>query len=73
MRIGIAFPTTEIGSDPAVIRDFVQAIEDLGYDYLTCIDHVVGAGKPAEPWQAGYTRAYMFHEVMVLFGFRSQP
>ena len=69
MRFGVAFPTTEIGTDPAIIRDFVQAAEALGYDHLTCIDHVVGAGTAAGEWQAHYTRANMFHEVLVLFGF----
>ena len=41
MRIGAAFPTTEIGNDPIVIRDFVQAVEEMGYDHLTLIDHVI--------------------------------
>ncbi len=69
MRIGVAFPTTEIGNDPAVIRDFAQAAEEAGYDHLTCIDHVVGSGTAAEGWRAYYTRDNPFHEVMVLFGF----
>lgn len=69
MRIGVSFPLTEIGKDPAVIGGFVQSVEALGYDHLTCIDHVLGAGKAAEEWRAYYTRANMFHEVMVLFGF----
>ena len=30
MRIGVAFPTTEIGTDPVAIRDFAQAAEELG-------------------------------------------
>lgn len=69
MRIGVAFPTTEIGTDPAVIRDFAQAAEELGYAHITCIDHVVGSGEPAEGWRAYYTRDNPFHEVLVLFGF----
>lgn len=69
MRVGVAFPTTEIGNDPAVVRDFAQAAEEAGYDHLTCIDHVVGSGEAAEGWRAYYTRDNPFHEVMVLFGF----
>jgi len=69
MRIGVAFPLTEIGKDPAVIRDFVQSVEAMGYDHLTCIDHVLGAGTAQDEWRSYYTRANMFHEVMVLFGF----
>ncbi|MSO76885.1 MAG: LLM class F420-dependent oxidoreductase [Alphaproteobacteria bacterium] len=69
MRLGVAFPTTEIGNDPAVIGEFARAVEDAGYDHLTCIDHVLGAGTAKDEWRAYYTRANAFHEVLVLFGF----
>jgi probable F420-dependent oxidoreductase len=72
MRIGVAFPTTEIGTDPAAIRDFAQAAEDLGYDHITIIDHVLQAAKPAgDDWRAYYSRDNMFHEPMVTLGFLS--
>ncbi|MCG8546229.1 MAG: LLM class F420-dependent oxidoreductase [Alphaproteobacteria bacterium] len=70
MRIGVAFPTTEIGTDPAVIRAFAKAAEELGYDHITLIDHVLQSGTAeADDWRAYYTRDNMFHEPMVLFGF----
>ena len=69
MRIGVSFPLTEIGKDPAVIGEFVQTVEGLGYDHLTCIDHVLGAGRAEDEWRSYYTRDNMFHEVFVLFGF----
>jgi probable F420-dependent oxidoreductase len=70
MRIGVAFPTTEIGTDPAAIRDFAQAAEELGYDHITIIDHVLQAGKPAgDDWRAYYSRDNMFHEPFVTLGF----
>lgn len=71
MKIGSAFPTTEVGNDPAVIRDYVQAVEALGYDHLTCIDHVIQGESPppGDEWMAYYTRANPFHEAMVLLGF----
>jgi len=69
MQVGVAFPITEIGSDPAIIRDFAQAADELGYSHLTCIDHVVGAARAEAEWRAYYTRENMFHEVLVLFGF----
>ena len=31
MRLGVVFPQTEIGADPAAVKDFAQAAEDLGY------------------------------------------
>jgi probable F420-dependent oxidoreductase len=72
MHIGVAFPTTEIGTDPAAIRDFAQAAEDLGYDHITIIDHVLQAGKPAaDDWRAYYSRDNMFHEPFVTLGFLS--
>jgi len=70
MRIGVAFPTTEIGTDPVAIRDFAQAVEDLGYDHLTIIDHVLQAGRPeAGDWRSYYTIDNMFHEPFVTLGY----
>ena len=31
MKLGVVFPQTEIGADPAACRDFAQAAEELGY------------------------------------------
>ena len=70
MRIGVAFPTTEIGNDPGSIRTFAREVEAMGYDHLTCIDHVIQGAQPvAQDWRAYYTLDNPFHEVMVLFGF----
>ena len=30
MKLGAIFPQTEIGADPAGVRDFAQATESLG-------------------------------------------
>lgn len=70
MQIGVAFPTTEIGNTPADIRTFAREVEAMGYDYLTCIDHVIQGAEPvAQDWRAYYTLDNPFHEVMVLLGF----
>lgn len=70
MRIGAAFPTTEIGTDPDTIRHFATAVEDMGFDHLTAIDHVLQAGRSEDTgWRSYYTRGNMFHEPFVLFGF----
>jgi probable F420-dependent oxidoreductase len=70
MELGATFPQTEIGNDPAVIRDFAQAAEQLGYDYLLAYDHVLGA-DPDRPggWNGPYNVATTFHEPFVLFGY----
>jgi hypothetical protein len=39
---GVVFPTTRIGTDPAVIRDFAQTAEGLAYRRLLVYDHVLG-------------------------------
>ncbi len=70
MRLGVSFPTSEVGTDPAAIRDFAQAAEDLGYDHVTVIDHVIQAPAGSyDDWRKVYTRDNMFHEPFVLLGF----
>ncbi len=69
MRVGVIFPQTEIGADPAVIRDFVQTAESLGYHHILAYDHVLGANVAVRPaWRGPYTHEHMFHEPFVLFG-----
>lgn len=70
MKFGVVFPQTEIGHDPAVIKDYAQTAEGLGYDYLLTYDHVLGA-NPDRPggWQGPYTYKDSFHEPFVLFGY----
>jgi probable F420-dependent oxidoreductase len=70
MKIGITFPQTEIGDDPVKVRDFAQAVEELGYSFLLAYDHVLGA-NPERPggWSGPYTDKHVFHEVFVLFGY----
>jgi len=70
MKLGMIFPQIEIGDDPAVIRDFAQAAEDLGFDHLVAFDHVLGANAASrEGWKGPYSHADGFHEVFVLFGY----
>ncbi len=70
MKLGVVLPQTESGSDPVAIRDYVQAIEGLGFDYLLAYEHVIGA-NPDRPggWQGPYTHESLFHEPFVLFGY----
>ena len=70
MRYGVVFPQTEIGKDPAAIRDFAQGAEELGYHHILAYDHVIGANPASRPgWSPPYTHKDMFHEPFVLFGF----
>ncbi len=70
MQIGVVFPQTEIGSDPAAVRDYAQAAEDLGYSHVLAYDHVLGASRDARPgWRGPYDHNSQFHEPFVLFGY----
>ncbi len=70
MHIGVVFPQTEFGSDPAAIRDYAQTAESLGYTHIVAYDHVLGA-NPNRPggWQGPYTFETPFLEPFVLFSF----
>jgi probable F420-dependent oxidoreductase len=70
VKFGAVFPQTEIGSDPTVVRDYIQTVEGMGFDYLLAFDHVLGA-KPPDPttWPGPYTHKDTFHEVMTLFAY----
>ncbi len=70
MQLGAIFPQTEIGADPAGVKDFAQAAEALGYEHLLVFDHVLGAdaSRRAE-WNRPYSSVDLFHEPFVLFGY----
>ena len=76
MQLGATFPQTEIGNDLGGIREYVQAVEDLGFDYLLAYDHVLGADVSVRPdWRPlrggppAYTSHDTFYEPLVLFGY----
>ena len=70
MKIGVVFPQTEIGSDPSAVRDYVQAVESMGYSHMMAYDHVLGADTSHHAnWEGSYTAESMFHEPFVLFGY----
>jgi probable F420-dependent oxidoreductase len=70
MEIGVVFPQTEIGNDPAAIRDYAQTAEGLGFSHVLAYDHVLGA-NPKRPggWSGPYTYLTPFHEVFVLLSY----
>lgn len=70
MRIGVVFPQTEIGTDPGVIRDYAQAVEDMGFDHILAYDHVLGANLASRPdWDKPYSHDSVFHEPLTLFAY----
>ncbi len=71
MKYGVVFPQTEIGSDPGAIKDFAQAAEGIGFDYLLTYEHVLGADPASYSDERHFTYTYRdsFHEPFVLFGY----
>ena len=68
MQLNAMFPTRDIGSDPARIRDWAQAAEDLGFAYIEVPDHVFGA-TARDGWTPRYDEKDPFHETFVTLGF----
>jgi probable F420-dependent oxidoreductase len=70
MRIGVVFPQTELGGEPAVVRAYGQRVEELGFTHILAYDHVVGADPSVhQGWQGPYDIDTTFHEVFVMFGY----
>jgi len=70
MQLGASLPVGDIGTGPSVLRDYAQAAEGLGYDYLVAPDHVLGANPAVDHGgrRVG-TSATAYHDPFVLFGF----
>lgn len=73
MKVGVGIPEQLIGFDPLVLRDFAVTAEELGFSYLTLVDHVLGTPHedrdPPFPPGGIYTEKSVFHEPFTLFAF----
>lgn len=68
--MGVVFPQTEIGADPAAVQAYAAAVEELGYRHILAYDHVVGADPSVHKgWKGPYDIDSTFHEPLVLFGY----
>ncbi len=55
MKLGVVFPNWAIQADPLAFKDFAQAVEGMGYDYILLLyEAVVDAKKPAG-WHEPFT------------------
>ena len=71
MKLGVALPIVDIGGEPAALREFVQAAEEIGYHGIAAPDHVLGANIASRPdWTQPRARSTdLYHDPFVLFGF----
>jgi hypothetical protein len=71
MQLGALIPLGDLGGQPAAVREYAQAMEAMGYDFLEAPDHVLGANVASRPdWDLSRnTSKDLFHDPFVLFGF----
>src|SRR5437899_11558788 len=67
MQLNAFFPSLDIGNDPAKIRDWAQAAEDLGDTYIEVPDHAFGA-TARDGWGPRYNDKASFHDALVTLG-----
>jgi probable F420-dependent oxidoreductase len=70
VNFGVVYPQTELGQDPAAMRDYAQTAEGLGFSHILAYEHVLGV-NPERPggWLGPYTYQHPFMEPFVLFSF----
>ena len=61
MKIGAVFPQTEIGTDPGKIKEYAQALEDLGLNHILTFDHVLGGNSETHNLKGPYKHTDSFH------------
>jgi len=76
VKLGTNLPEHLIGTDQGALAEFLGALEEMGYAYVTVGDHVLGADLSARPdWRPYlgkaplYDRHMVWHEPLVLFGY----
>src|SRR5271170_449474 len=69
MELGTLLPWSDIGGEPAVIREYAQSAEAIGYDFLEAPDHVLGVNAASRPGWDRNDNNDLFHDPFVLFGY----
>src|SRR4051794_28162082 len=69
MQLGALLPLGDIGGDPEVVREYAQAAEVIGYDFLEAPDHVLGVNAASRPGWERNDNDDLFHDPFVLFGY----
>ena len=70
LQLGAFFPTRDMPADHQAIRDWAQAAEEIGFDFVEVPDHVLAADREALPhFQGPYDIDDSFHETFVTLAF----
>src|SRR3954449_11760953 len=68
MELGALLPLGDIGGDPAALREYAQAAESVGYDFIEAPDHVMGQ-NPAGASAGERVADGLYQDPFVLFGY----
>jgi alkanesulfonate monooxygenase SsuD/methylene tetrahydromethanopterin reductase-like flavin-dependent oxidoreductase (luciferase family) len=73
MLVGALVPFHDTGGDSDTVREYAQALEAAGYDFLAAPDHVLGANVASRPgWDLDRnTSQDLFHDPFVLLSYVS--
>jgi probable F420-dependent oxidoreductase len=66
MQLGVVFPNDTIEPDAGAIREYVRAVEAMGFSHILSYDHVIGANRASRPGWQGYDLDSKFHEPVAL-------
>lgn len=76
VKLGTTLPEHLIGNDLGAFGEFLQGVEQLGYDYVTMGDHILGAELSVRPdWTPYQGKRPLYdihtpwHEPLVMFGY----
>jgi probable F420-dependent oxidoreductase len=69
MQLGTLLPEGDIGGAPATVREYAQAAEAIGYDFIEAPDHVLGVNAASRPGWDRNDNDDLFHDPFVLFGY----
>ena len=70
IQIGAFFPTNDMPADRVAIRDWAQAAEAIGFDFVVVSDHVLGVDWSALPdFDGPYDVDDSFHEIFVTMAY----
>src|SRR5687767_2781577 len=58
-----------MGNDPAVIRDFAQAMEGAGFGHIVAAEHVAGGHPDRLGSERVHTYDQIYHDPFILFAF----
>ena len=67
MKLGVIYPQIELDGDPAALRAFAEAAEELEFDHLVLYDHPAAVSPENREVPILYTEKDPFHDPLTAF------